>query len=552
MQRIDKIKIKPEKDNILNFTLHKNNVKKYDNYNYDYDSDMWIIKHNKSNYSNSGNILINKIVDKQYFKRQLNIIKDIKFVFQNEIELYSYESIAKYCYMLKFFFKFANENFNITCLKDIDYEILLSYGNYLIDKPNSKSKQNYLHSFLRLCIKYDEISLNEDILKNNFPLLNIKAVKSNAISHYTKKEFEQYFLLTKIIVNDYLDNIHNDETTFVKMSYWFIAFCTGLNKTALDNLNLNSFECIDDNEIRTYFILGKKNRSKKGHQISQISFKTSEKKTHIFERVVEKLIQINKKYRNLLPDKNKENLFIYQNDKTKNIHIYNGTDQLNSKTIQDYKSMFNFDELNFSTLKIRNQWSNEMFDISKNEKIVSSMLGHESIITTIKHYMKNDLSDEILFKFNVVQKLMEDFSKNENVKNWVEFQKIYNLNNIDIKEINENISNGIYNTGVASCFLKANNENQSCNSYIQCFKCKYFSIIGDKDIWKILSFRESLTEISNPKYNWLLDLINDTLSGIDQKQIIAARKMLKLGRHPFWRKNIMVEQMIIKYEAINE
>lgn len=67
-----------------------------------------------------------------------------------------------------------------------------------------------------------------------------------------------------------------------------------------------------------------------------------------------------------------------------------------------------------------------------------------------------------------------------------------------------------------------------------------------------MSFRESIIEIDkNKEFNWLIDVIDMTIKDFDQDLIIKARTLLKKSRYPFWKNNIMAEQMIIRYKSIN-
>lgn len=557
MNRIDRIKIQPDINNLIDINTNNKGSLIFDNYNYPIDHSSWNISSQDPNIHDI--IKLVNIVGIDNFSSQISILKDIKYLFRNEIRFVSHATLHSYFKIFRYFFKFINSqiNLNITSIEQINFEILLIYKEFLKTQNGAYDKYTRLINVLKSMKKYkDHITLSSDILDSNYPISGFKNNKKelSSIPLYSQDEFKSMFKLMNDIITEYLNgNEEIPEKTFVSCSYWFIAFCTGFNETALKYLTINSFEITINDNTKTYCFIGKKNRSSKGYQTSNVSFNISGE-IHIFDKVINKLLTLNKKYRHLvvLPD-DIDSLFIHEpyerNNKTYQIYRGSVSSMLENPIYREYTKKYNVETLMLSTRKIRNQWTNEIFDLAKSEQLVSSMLGHQNMTTTINHYMKNNLSQDVLFKFNLIQRLMDSFSKNNKFDDWIDFQNNFNVKNSSITEIIENLKNGIYSTGMATCFITESNKNSTCSNYIQCFECEHFSVIGERDLWKIMSFRESIIEISkDDSYTWLIETINNILKNFDKKIIIEARNKLKSGRHPFWKNNIMAEQMIIKYE----
>lgn len=549
--RIDKIKTKPQKSNIVDINIKNDGVIVYDLKNYSYDHESWIM----SDIKVSEIINIAKIVDENDFTKYIEMLKDIKFFFKNEIHFLSYNTLYAYMKNFRYFFEFLKESgLSVYSFEQINYVILSQYIEYLKTKTNPYDKYSRFVNILKKMQIYTDIVLSSDIYNKEIPVSGFKHIKNEELNIYSKEEFQKLFKVINHIINDYFNEKDIAEHLFVKASYWFLAFCSGMNETALKNLNVNSFEIEINNNIKTYHFVGLKNRAKKGYQKSSVSFDIKDE-SHIFDKVMNELIFISNKYQQFITNPVEQNsLFTHEPyvRSNKTYQVYKGSigAMIENPKYRNYLKKYNAQNLSLSTQKIRNQWSNEMFEISKSEQLVSSMLGHESIQTTKDHYMKSNLSSSILLKFNVLQRLMNEFSKNKNIDDWVIFQKSFGIENETPDSIIQKIENGHYTSALSNCFMEKTNN--TCNNYIQCFQCKYFSIIGDKDLWKIMSFRESIKEVDkNNDFNWLIEIIDETIKDFDQDLILKARILLRKSRYPFWKNNIMAEQMIIKYKSIN-
>lgn len=534
--------------NIVDINFNNNGYLTYDNKNYPADHVSWTIRSEDPNISESINLI--NIIDLNKYPYQISILKDLKFFFKNEINFCSYNSMYAYYKTIRYFFTFVHKNkIDLYNLSDINYQVLFMYKEHLKSQNNAFDKYTRLISILKK-IKNHEIKISDDLINGNIPKHTFKVLKNTAQNLYTKDEFTKLFKVITNIINDYF-NKKNDipKHLFVKSSYWFIAFCSGLNETALKYMTVDSFDVKNDKDLTTYRFIGLKNRTSKGHQIATVSF-NRDLEIHIFEKVMNELLKINNSYRHFISENdNPLSLFVHEPyaRSSKTYQIYRGgigsmkENPLYRKYLDEYK----ISHLSLSTQKIRNQWSNEMFDLSKSEQLVSSMLGHENLNTTLNHYMKNNISSEVQFKFNLLQQLMSCFSSNSNFNDWVIFQENFNISDSNIAEVVNKISSGYYSTGVANCFKQ---ETNLCSDYIKCFNCKNFSIIGEKDLWKIMSFRESLIELDKG-YEWLISDITNIIKEFDQSLIIKAKNLLKNSRHPFWRNNLMAEQIIIKHET---
>ena len=551
MSRVDNIKRKPTKNNVIDLEFHKSSFK-YDNSSKPYNDDSWkvIPDGNSKRY-----IHIDRISSEEHFNSQLDFIKDYRFFVHSELKFFSHDTLLKFTRMMSFFVEFCNENLqlNLNGFSDINYSVLSQYGNYLITQENAKNKYSNLLRILKKVSKYKNIEINEDIKNQKFPKINLKQ-KKNKIIHYTEQEFD---LIAKTVINiisDYIKNPNGDidEATFVKTSYWFIAICSGLNKTAMDTLTIDSLTLLkEDEKFKTYIYAGLKNRSTDGYQSGVIKIQNEE--NHIFETVLNTLKQLNIKNCDFIKPELKNSLFCYKaSEKSNGKHcVYNG--EGSSLTITnayiEYAKKFNSEHLRLSTLKIRNQWSLKMFDLSKSEAQVSRMLGHASGKTVETSYLRRDISPELQAKFAIVQDLISSFSKHESINDWVKFQKAYNISDDNIAEVIKNLKEGKYNNNLGTCINKE--DSNVCNSYLNCFSCENFSIVGEKDAWKLLSFRNAVIEEQkhrNTDYQWLINNIDEIFKCFNRELIINARTKFRKCSHPFWKNRIMIKTIMDEHE----
>lgn len=545
------------KNNIIDFDIARLNVRYDSDFDIE-DTDKWLIS--KPNDRNKFNL---KNLFPQNPKFYKSILLDLRYFFNSEKEMSSISTLICHFSYLKPFVKYLFENEKqVKSFSEIDYEVLFRYVNYLKTEKSAYTKYRRLKSFLGLLIKYKKININNDLKNKNYPIIKFNTVSKEKIKHYDDEEYEILRKVILHIIKEYLDNEETSikEHIFVKACYWMFSLMTGFNKKGLDTLTFDSISIIEEDKInKKYLIIGEKNRSVLGYQSCHlVIFK---ERNHLFEIVMEKLKIINSKYRDEVERKYQNSLWVYFNNvsssKSGKVLNYDGSIS-NFQSTKKFKEIFSFysnKNIRISSFKNRKKWAMEMFDISKSEQVVSKMMNHKNLDVTIGHYLKYEISSEIKLKFNIFQELMNSFARNENFKDWIKFQEAFGVKELNVDYIYKGIHNGDFNTSLGNCINKIKSDGSLCQSYFNCFNCKNFSIIGEKDIWKIISFRESLMEETIGKHNYIshyepiIMTINNILVDFDKKIIIEGKNLLKKhGRHPFWRNKQMIKSLIKDFE----
>jgi hypothetical protein len=541
--RIDKIKKKPSKNKIIDLEISKLNQKK-DNNNYPYNSNKWIFKLNKTQ-----NLYLNRLVNEESFNSKIEIIKDFKYFLLNNNNILSEKTLRSYYDNLKFFLKYEKlSNFNINKTFDINYNLLLNYSNYLQKNNEVMSRYDGIRALLKRYAKTEDIHTNKDIKNNVYPTVKLN-VTNNTIKPYKEEEFQYLANFITQSLNNYFENKKLfGYKNFCKCAYWYFSILTGLNKTALNSLKYNSIEKIKENDnTDVYWVVGEKNRNNKGFQNALFAIR---KENSLFKKVYNEIIKNNKKLKQEIDN---PSLFTYEG--LTGISKYNGVgDDINKLVI--FKNYIKNNPLEepiptLSTSKIRNFLSASVYHKTKDEQIVSTMLDHENQSMTNTHYMKHKVNDKIILKFNTVQEIMVSFSKNENFDDWVTFQNSLNLKDTDLKTIIGRLKEGFYSSQVGQCIRHKKEIDNLCTSYINCFKCKHFSVIGERDAWKLMSFKEALFDLkgNSKEYKWIYPIINNILSSFDKNILLESRKKLNNnGRHPFWKNKIIIKNITEQYE----
>lgn len=533
-------------NNIVDFNLIRKINISYPNNFPSYGDNYWkIIDSSKNNIP----LRIDKISTNENFNKNEFFIKDFYFFYLKSKDIYSFRSLLDFRSNIKVFIDFINKaEPNITTFSQVDYDILISYSNYLSNHKNNDKKFQILKRFLLFLSTIDSNLVSNDILSHKIPKIKFLSKIDNH-SLYSEEDVSNISKIIIFFIRSYFNGDYHiaNENIFVKFSYWFFALCTGFNKTGLNGLSTESFELIEEDENqKKYLVIGEKNRSNHGYQHITLSVDNSE--DNLFTKIIEELFNINNKNKCFLPENYKDTIFplknqnYIKNSSNSNAYIpYNGNINflLEGTRTRSIINDNNFTYIAFSTYKIRNNWSNKVFNLSKSEKIVSKMMNHNEVDTTIKHYLNKNISLKILYKFNLFQELLYSYSINEEYTKWSIFQKEFNIDkkNIDIicKEINE----GVYESFMGNCFQK---ENDHCKTYFNCFNCENFSIIGEKDLWKILSFKEIILSkkessvLFDSHYQPLISTIDSILSDFEVDVLIKAKNMFnKYGLHPFWK-----------------
>jgi hypothetical protein len=556
--RLDNRRRLKKKDNIIDFNLALLNPK-YDNSEMSYGDKSWIIEPENSSLTK---INLYKIFAEEDFRYYIHDLKNLRFYFISEKSNQAHRTLEEMSFNLKYFYQYLKVKEQYLHLHEIGFNELLEYSNFL-KLNNSKKSDRKFADIKKVLIGLHHYSLevHEDIKNNNFPLVKFQSNADKKEEFYTKDEYVNLSKMIVEIINDYFnDNV--PEHLFVKASFWLMAFCTGFNMTGVQSLKGESFSIIEeDKNSVTYLIIGEKNRNNDGFQKAVIKLNKSEEYSKIFIKTLNKLKDLSKEISSISKSFDKDFLFLAYRpnwktqERTKQYFRYNGEWFSHNVIAKKYFKKHNTEHLFLSARKIRNQYSLEFFNLSKSEEFVAKVMNHSNVKTTIEHYMKFKLSDETVVKFQLFQELLLKFSNSVEI-DWSLYQKSLGIQNRSLEDLMKDLSTGVLDTPMGNCSNKKDEQGNICDSYIKCFSCKNYSLISDKDLWKIYSFKESLEETKKDSeyykehYKPIIESINNFISNIDKTYLLNLRKKYKEnGKHPFWRNPIMLKQITTEYEA---
>jgi hypothetical protein len=553
--RYDKIKIK-NKSNVIDLNSKKNDIISI-NLNL---PDSWIIK---ANDNINSNIDIMNIISDKNFQEHFDDMVIVRNFLLTERETYSFRSVMDSYYSLRHFLNYYYQNPNSN-LYSVNYDILIGYINYM-KSTNSKKQQRKFSNIIKLLnfMRINNLNCHLDIINKNFPSIKFEDNSDKKIEFYTDDEFKALGTTIFCMINDYFDNIA-PQHLFVKSSFWFFAFITGFNMTALVSLKKESLSIIKetDNTI-TYMIIGEKNRSNSGYQKALIEFNKNSEQYKLFTKVLNELIEISEEVsKSIAKASDKGFLFLSyypfwygeQLPDKKKYFRYDGKNFKNEAKAKLYFSLNNIGNISLSTRKIRNQYSISLFNFTKSEKIVQESLNHKNISTTLKHYMKYEIQPEMIIRFKIFQELMVKFSKSEDI-DWSIYQQKLGIKNKSLNILISELKSGIYDTPLGNCLQKINDNGNICDSYINCFNCSNYSMIADKDLWKLYSFKENILELKKDSpyfeniYKPIIELIDNFIKDVDKNAIDDLKIKIKtIGKHPFWKNKLLFENMTANYE----
>lgn len=553
--RHDKIKIK-KKNNVIDFNLKKNELISI---NLDL-PDSWMIK---SNDTISSDIDIRNIIANDLFQQHFNDMIVVRKFLLAERENYSFRSVMEAYYSLRDFFNYYY-NYQNDNLYSVNYDSLIGYINYM-KSNNAKKQQRKFSNVIKLLnfMRFNKLDCHLDIINKNFPSIKFEDNSEKKIEFYTDDEFKALGTTIFSIINDYFDNIA-PQHLFVKSSFWFFAFITGFNMTGLVSLKKESLSIIKETETTiTYMIIGEKNRANSGYQKALIEFNKTSEQYELFTKILNELTTISDEISDTIATtSDKGFLFLsywpfWHGDQIPDKTRYFRYDGKTFKKDVKAKSYFlsnNIEKISISTRKIRNQYSISLFNFTNSEKIVQESLNHKNIATTLKHYMKYEIQPEMIVRFKIFQELMVKFSKSEDI-DWSIYQQKLGIQNKPLDILIIELKSGFYDTPLGNCLQKINDNGNICDSYMNCFNCSNYSMIADKDLWKLYSFKETILElkIDSPYfeniYKPIIDVIDNFIKDVDKISINDLKVKIKtIGKHPFWKNKLLFENMTSNYE----
>lgn len=540
MARIDKVKLKKEKNNIIHIDVSQMGVK-IDRSFSNKDQDWILSPENKG---------VGVINIKALFKEneKSNLMLEIRHYFKNRKTTFSHSSVLHdYKALRHFILRFLNhENISISSFSDINYNILLKYSEF-IRRENTNTSRYYKNiiKVLNSISNIEGIPVSNDVSKRNYPNIKLPANKTKEIIPYSKEQFIILSRLVKDMLYLYFNQDRKNKSLFIKSAYWYIAMYTGFNQTGMNSLSIDSFNLIKKEKGDIFQVICKKNRSKSGTQTMIIPIENG---NDLFLTVFNELKNIRREITS--PDLN---IFSYLFKNKEIEYLGRSSDFHNFYDVKKYIKDNNLKNVRIlSTLNIRQFFSSQMMDNTKSELLVSKMMGHSNIKTTEKHYIKHQINSELQFKFNIVQNLMNSFSNNNSFNDWVLFQNAFGISKLSIEEIYLKIKDGYFDNAIGKCIKDSDYKEDKCRSYLNCLSCKNYSIVGEIDLWKIISFKEAI--IKNCFENdiqWVIDIIENTIKDMNTDLILLAKKrMAKYGPYPFWKNELMVKAIVKGY--INE
>lgn len=537
MVRIDKFKLKKEKNNVIHIDISQLDVKIDKSFS-NKDED-WILSP-----ENKGLGVINI---KSLFKKdeKSDFMLEIRHYLNKRKSTFSHSStLNDYKALRHFILRFLNyENISITSFSDINYNILLKYSEFI--RRENTNTSIYYKNIIRVLnniTNINEIPVSNDVLKRNYPNVKLPQNKIKELIPYSKEQFIILSNIVKNMIHLYFKQDKKNKSLFIKSAYWYIAMYTGFNQTGMNSLKIESFNLIKKENGDIFQITCKKNRSKNGTQTMIIPIING---NELFLKVFNELKMIRGKI--ISPDLN---IFSYFFNNREIEYLGRSCDFHKFYDVRKYIKEHNLKNVRIvSTSNIRQFFSSQIMNKTKSELLVSKIMGHSNLITTEKHYMKHQINSELKFKFNIVQNLMNSFSTNNSFNDWILFQNAFGISKLSIEELYLKIKNGYFDNAIGKCIKDSDYKEDKCKSYLNCLSCKNYSIVGETDLWKIISFKEALIKnCSEHDIQWVIDIIENTIKDMDTDLILLAKKrMAKYGAYPFWKNELMVKAIVKGY-----
>lgn len=311
----------------------------------------------------------------------------------------------------------------------VDYKFLYDYKIHLSEMVNSHSSANrYYQSikdFLRFLVLNGYPDLHEDVLNFDLPKsfkILTKSSFDKDLEHYNKSiDFDDYANLIKGFQSVLLkDNVClNDKiVSFVAL----LSCCTGANPEVLFSLTFEDIKSITNDFVTIDFV---KVKNKKGldcdikvilknYVFNDISISTCANKLYTQLYCEERI-------------KNNDLFFkLFREDKLVLVDDYN---PLVRNVIRNHN--INFDS-NFNFSSIRKTYERHIHKITDNLLITSSLMGHTPEVAT-KNYLNTSAGVESHQKLGLTQDIIKGFSNNIETDNFVIYQKLLNLFDLDLE-----------------------------------------------------------------------------------------------------------------------
>lgn len=320
-------------------------------------------------------------------------------------------------------------NNNIYDINDFNYKEIYDYRTYLHEKSKKVSANRYYQtviSFLKFLLLNNYKNLNDDILNLDIP----KALKTitktsfeKDLEHYNKSvDFNSYSLLIcelkRLLINN---NCSNNEKILAYMG--IISCLTGANPEVIKAFTFKDILLISQSIDFTEII---KVKNKKGFDCHiKVLLKN-----HILDGI--KLSEISSSIYNqikLIRNANDNDLF-FMLDRARSFILVNNYNELIRNLIHKYQIDF---KDNFTFSAIRKTYERHIYGISKNIVITSTLMGHTKNVAK-KNYLNTSAGIEGHQKLGLTQDIIKGFSKSNKTDNFVVYQKLLNLYDLDLEK----------------------------------------------------------------------------------------------------------------------
>lgn len=351
---------------------------------------------------------------------------------------------------LNIFLNFTSE-LGLENINQIDFIVLTKYKYYIEDSYKAQNTKRSRYSCIISLLNYLQrnalADLHQDIINDDVPKNFSSETKSAAekdMEHQNKAYSDEYFKeyldsAINIICNE-KSNHHDKITSFLVI----MALITGANGEVLLKLDdkdlsllANDFEYLDLT----------KEKSRKGQGGAPIKVTL---KNYVLNNVkISDLATIVKNSKTSYicefeNEKFKELLFIYprlrKGSATSTWSMLNA----NAAPAQIKRMFTRYDtniDSSFTFGKSRKYFERKINSITQDTSITSSLMGHSKQVAN-KHYLNTSASIESHQKLALTQDIVKGFSVNDKTDNFVIYQKLLKLYDLDLSKALELANNG--------------------------------------------------------------------------------------------------------------
>ena len=351
------------------------------------------------------------------------------------------------------FLTFLTKN-EIFELVDIDYKALFKY-KYFIDEKygekiqirTKKSAFDNALSFLNYLKTLDSIKLSEDVLNDDYPK-NFSAPNKSAaekdMEHnnksYTDKQLSLYLQKAVEIICNEKSNHHDKITAFMIV----ISFASGANGDVILQLTDTDLDLL---AVDFDYVDLTKHKARKGNGGAPI--KITFKNYKFYDVKISEMALIIKEskesYRTEFNHEIFKNLlFIYPRLRKGVATSRWSALNANAAPSQVTRLFTRYEtslETTFTFGKSRKYFERKINSITKDSSITSSLMGHSKNIAN-KHYLNTSASIESHQKLALTQDVVKGFSANNKTDNFVVYQKLLKLYDLDLSKALELANNG--------------------------------------------------------------------------------------------------------------